>query len=107
VYPWIKVKKPFRPIVRASAFFCGKARRAQGRGNDLLRQPVADPPPAHALHLVQRIGLTHAVPVHGRGRRMPQTQLLIDERDKLLIEAAKHFPGSYDREIADDCTSRW
>jgi hypothetical protein len=49
---------------------------------------------------VQRIGLTHAVPVDGRGRRTPQTQLLIDERDKLLTEAARFFPGASDRQIA-------
>jgi hypothetical protein len=49
---------------------------------------------------LQRIGLRHTVPVDGRGRRTPQTQLLIDERDKLLIEAAKFFPGAFDSEIA-------
>ena len=38
--------------------------------------------------------------VFGPGRRTPATMLLIDERDKLLIEAAKFFPGCSDREIA-------
>jgi hypothetical protein len=49
---------------------------------------------------VQRIGLTHVVPVDGRGRRTLQTQLQIYERDKLLVEAAKYFPGASDCEIA-------
>jgi hypothetical protein len=40
-----------------------------------------------------------AVPVDGRGRRTPQTLLLLDEREAYLIEAARHFPGS-DREAA-------
>jgi hypothetical protein len=41
-----------------------------------------------------------ATPLDGRGRRSPQTMLLLDERDKLLIEAARFFPGASDREIA-------
>jgi hypothetical protein len=44
--------------------------------------------------------LTHAEPVDGRGRGTPATRLLIDERDALLIEAAKFYPGASDREIA-------
>lgn len=38
--------------------------------------------------------------VSGPGHRTPQTQLLIDERDKLLTEAARFFPGASDREVA-------
>jgi hypothetical protein len=36
----------------------------------------------------------------GRGRRTPATLLALDERDRCLIEAACHFPGFSDREIA-------
>jgi hypothetical protein len=36
----------------------------------------------------------------GRGKRMPATLLAIDERDRYLIEAARHFPGASDRETA-------
>jgi len=43
--------------------------------------------------------LPSAFPV-GAGRRTPMTQLLLDERKKYLIEAAKFFPGCTDREIA-------
>jgi hypothetical protein len=39
-------------------------------------------------------------PLDLRGRRTRQTELLISERDKLLVEAAKFFPGCSDREIA-------
>ncbi len=39
----------------------------QGERCFLLRQPAADPPPAHELHLVRRIGLTC-----GAGRRSRQ-----------------------------------
>ena len=36
-----------------------------------------------------------------RGHRLPQTLLLIDERNRLLTEAARRFyPGASDREIA-------
>src|SRR6478736_3078533 len=35
----------------------------------------------------------------GAGHRTPQTMLLLDERDKLLIEATRFFRGS-DREVA-------
>jgi hypothetical protein len=44
----------------------------------------------------------HAVPFErGPGHRMPQTMLLIDERDKLLIEAARRFCiGMSDRQAA-------
>jgi hypothetical protein len=36
----------------------------------------------------------------GPGCRTPATLLLIDERDALLVEAARHFPGLSHREIA-------
>ena len=36
----------------------------------------------------------------GRGKRTPQTLLRLDERDRYPIEAAGHFPGLTDREIA-------
>jgi hypothetical protein len=35
-----------------------------------------------------------------RGHRSPQTLLVINERDKYLIAAARFFPGISDREIA-------
>ena len=38
--------------------------------------------------------------VVGPGHRTPQTMLLLDERGKLLVEAARFFPGCSDREIA-------
>jgi hypothetical protein len=41
-----------------------------------------------------------AAPIAGRGRRSPQTLLLIDERDRYLREAARHFEGLSDREAA-------
>ena len=40
------------------------------------------------------------MPVDGRGKRSPQTQLLTDERNAYLIEAARHFPGLSQREQA-------
>ena len=40
------------------------------------------------------------VAVDGRGHRSPQTMLLIDKRNALLIEAARFFPGASDREAA-------
>ena len=36
----------------------------------------------------------------GRGHRTPQTLLVLDERDRYLIEAAQFFPSQSDREIA-------
>jgi hypothetical protein len=42
----------------------------------------------------------HDVKTDGRGRRTPRTLLAIDERDRYLIEAARHFPGASDREVA-------
>lgn len=36
----------------------------------------------------------------GPGCRTPQTLLLIDERDRYLIEAAAHFQGLSHREVA-------
>ncbi len=41
-----------------------------------------------------------AAPLDGRGHRSRQTELLISERDKLLVEAAKFYPGCGDREVA-------
>jgi hypothetical protein len=41
-----------------------------------------------------------AMPLDGRGRRTPQTMLLLDERDQFLRAAAAHFPGLSHREIA-------
>ena len=38
--------------------------------------------------------------LEGRGRRTPQTLLLLDERDALLVAASAHFQGLSDREIA-------
>jgi len=38
--------------------------------------------------------------VFGRGKRSPAFLLRQDERDRYLIEAARHFPGLSDREIA-------
>jgi hypothetical protein len=42
----------------------------------------------------------NAAPLDGRGHRTRQTLLLISERNKLLAEAARFFPGAFDREIA-------
>jgi hypothetical protein len=86
-------EETLQPYCQGERCFCGKACGAQGPGNDLLRQPAANPPPAHELHLVQRIGLTHAVPVDGRGRRS-NTLLLIRTRGvcrgrKASIDPAK------------------
>jgi len=36
----------------------------------------------------------------GRGKRTPATLLALDERDRYLIEAARHFPGASGREIS-------
>jgi hypothetical protein len=41
-----------------------------------------------------------AAPIGGRGHRTRQTELLISERDRLIIEAARFYPGCRDREIA-------
>jgi hypothetical protein len=38
--------------------------------------------------------------VPGPGVRTRQTELLISEREKLLVEAARFYPGLSDREIA-------
>jgi hypothetical protein len=38
--------------------------------------------------------------VFGRGKRSPAFLLREDERDRYLIEAARHFPGLSDREIS-------
>ena len=47
-----------------------------------------------------RIMDPNAAPLDGRGRRTPRALLMMDERDALLIEAARFFPGASDREIA-------
>jgi hypothetical protein len=39
------------------------------------------------------------VPDRSHGRT-PQTQLLIDERNKLLVEASRYYPDCSDREVA-------
>lgn len=44
--------------------------------------------------------LRHPLVPDGRGHRSPQTLLLIDERDKLLIAASKFYPGASGREAA-------
>ena len=44
--------------------------------------------------------LRHPLVPDGRGHRTPATLLVLDERDALLIEAAKFYPGASDREIA-------
>ena len=46
--------------------------------------------------------LRHPLVPDGRdpGHRTPQTLLLIDERDKLLIAASRFFPGLSQREAA-------
>jgi hypothetical protein len=49
---------------------------------------------------MQRIELTHAEPVDGRGRRSSHTLLLIRARDILLMESARFFPACSDRETA-------
>jgi hypothetical protein len=36
----------------------------------------------------------------GVGQRSPSTLLMIDERDALLRDAAAHYPGLSDREVA-------
>jgi hypothetical protein len=38
--------------------------------------------------------------VDRRGKRTPQTMLLLDERDRYLVEASRFYPGCRDREIA-------
>jgi hypothetical protein len=38
--------------------------------------------------------------VAGPGQRTPRTLLMLDERDALLVEAARQFPGLSHREIA-------
>jgi len=45
--------------------------------------------------------MLHATPFErGPGHRTPQTMLLLDERDKLLVEASRFFPGLSQREAA-------
>ena len=57
---------------------------------------------------VRTADLTNAVAVDGRGRRTPQTMLLIDKRDALLIEIARRFyPGLSHRETAHRLRQRW
>jgi hypothetical protein len=46
------------------------------------------------MRQLRTIDLAHAVPFGGRGRRTPATLLVLDERDRYLIEAARaHFSG--------------
>ena len=60
------------------------------------------------MKLVRTADLTNAVAVDGRGRRTPQTMLLIDKRDALLIEIARRFyPGLLHRETAHRLRQRW
>jgi hypothetical protein len=40
------------------------------------------------------------LPVNRRGRRSNQTYLQIYERNRYLVEAARHFPNQSDREVA-------
>ena len=49
--------------------------------------------------------LRHPVVFAGAGRRTPATLLRLDERDKLLVEAARFFPGMSHREIARELRS--
>jgi hypothetical protein len=45
--------------------------------------------------------LTHSTPLDGRGHgRTPAVQLLIDERNALIRDAARFYPGCRDREVA-------
>ena len=44
--------------------------------------------------------LRFQIQVDGRGHRSWNTKLIIDERDRYLIEAAKFYPGCRDREVA-------
>jgi hypothetical protein len=48
---------------------------------------------------VHATDLAHAAPL-GRGKRSNETRLRLDERAKLLREAARFFPGASDREVA-------
>jgi hypothetical protein len=49
---------------------------------------------------VRTSDVASAEPCDGRGRRTPQTLLLLDERDGYLRQAATYFPGCSDRETA-------
>ena len=49
---------------------------------------------------IRHSNLEIVAPVERSGRRTPQTLLLLDERDKLLFEAARFYPGASDREVA-------
>jgi hypothetical protein len=50
---------------------------------------------------VHTIELTHAAPIDGRGHgRTRAVELLISERNALIRDAAKFYPGFKDREIA-------
>jgi hypothetical protein len=45
--------------------------------------------------------MASAAPVDGRGHgRTPRVQLMLDERDRYLREAAKFFPGCSNHEVA-------
>lgn len=50
---------------------------------------------------VRATDLANVAPVDGRGHgRTPAVRLVLDERGKLLVEAARFFPGCSDRETA-------
>ena len=50
---------------------------------------------------VRQIELTHAVSIDGRSHgRTPAVRLVLDERDRLLVEAARFYPGISAREVA-------
>jgi hypothetical protein len=50
---------------------------------------------------VRAIDLTHASPVDGRGHGRTRTvELLISERNALIRDAARFYPGCTDRETA-------
>jgi hypothetical protein len=40
------------------------------------------------------------LPLDRRGKRTPRVLLELDERNAYLVEAARHFPGASDREVA-------
>ena len=50
--------------------------------------------------VLRRSPLRHPLLRVGRGQRSPQTLLMIRERDALLREAARFYPGASDREAA-------
>jgi hypothetical protein len=73
VYPWIKVKKPFSPIVRASAVSAARPVAHQVEETIFSDNPLSIRHPLTSY--IWCIGLTHAVPFDGRGCRTPQTAI--------------------------------